>query len=80
MGCWPNAANSSEFYRAPSSCLWRHPAGAISFQGHTIRHMPTDVGPRWALFGLRGAGEVTKTPPGLLLEVMRAGHEGIAFL
>jgi hypothetical protein len=52
----PLATGSSEFYRAPSSCLWRHPAGAISFQGHIIRQMATDVGPRWALFGLGARG------------------------
>jgi hypothetical protein len=50
-GVGEKLAGFTELPPAPA-CGATAPAGAISFQGHTIRQMATDVGPRWALFGL----------------------------
>jgi hypothetical protein len=49
------------------------PGAHISPKGHRCG---STVGPLRA----RGAGEITKTSPGLLPGVMRAGHEGMDFL
>jgi hypothetical protein len=61
----------------PAACGVTPPAPFRS-RGTQFAKWPHRCGSTVGPLRARGAGEVTKTPPGLLHGVMRAGHEGMA--